>query len=299
MATVSTPYGFKPVRMIGNRVVGGALPTNQYRIKQNYANVIPNGSPVVLTGATTYTSGNAVTVTYSGTTVTLTFTNAVSGLYPGMAVTVSGVTGATGANITANILTIDTTSKIFTYSVPSISGVVGGTAAVTGGAGYLSTPTDGGFNSLADKYIGIFVGCQYANAQNGQPQWDQWYPGSVNSANMVGYVVDDPDAVFQVQASALNFDAVGALTASYGFTTITAGMGTASPTVTTYAAGTAYNGTLTKDSNVVLDIATGTASTKPFKIVDISQTPDNANASGFVDVYVTAQKAAHFFTKAN
>lgn len=297
MATVSAPYGFKPVRMIGNRVVGGALPTNQYRIKQNYANAIPNGSPVVLTGATTYTSGDAVTVTYSGTTVTLTFATAVAGLYAGMPVTVSGVTGATGANGTY-VLATGSAGTVFTYTVPSISGTVGGTAAVVGGGGYLSTPTDGGLNSLGDKYVGIFVGCQYTNAQNGQPQWDQWYPGSVNSAGMIGYVVDDPDAVFQVQASQIGFDALGNAGTSFGFTTITAGVGTTSPTVTSYAAATAYNSLLTKDSNIVLDIGTGTATTKPFKVVDVAQTPDNINGAGFVDVYVTVQKAAHAFTKA-
>jgi len=298
MATVSSPYGFKPVRMIGNRVVGGALPTNQYRIKQNYAGVIPYGSPVVLSGSTTYTSGNACTITYSGTVITLTFASAVSGLYAGMPVTISGTTGTTvtgisggtyGTGITSLnatwVLATGAAGTVFTIILPTgagISGTIGGTAVVIGGAGFLQVPTNGSFNTNGDAYVGIFQGCQYINAQNGQPQWDQWYPGNVNSAGMVGYVVDDPDAVFQVQAAVANFDALANVGNSFQFTQ-------PSPLYST----------VTKDSTIQLAVGTATATTAPFKVVDVAQTPDNVNGSGFVDVYVVAQAASHQFRKAN
>jgi len=283
MATTAAPYGLKPVRMIGNRYVGGALPTNQYRISQNYSGVIANGSPVVLTGTTTYTSGNACTVTYSGQTVTLTFATAVTTLYAGMPITLSGITGATAVNGTW-ILVTGAAGTVFTFAVPAtttITGTVAGTAAVLGGAGFLALPTNGSFNSLSDKYVGIFVGAQYTNAQNGQPQWDQYYPGSVNSAGMIGYVVDDPDAVFQIQANAINFDALGAVGTSFGLN----------------IPATPYS-LLTKDSTISLANGTATSSTSPYKVVDIAQAPDNVNAVGYVDVYVVAQQAAHHFRKA-
>jgi hypothetical protein len=47
--------------------------------------------------------------------------------------------------------------------------------------------------------IGVFVGCQYINAQ-GQVIYAQYYPtGTTGVVN--AYVVDDPDVVFQVQSA--------------------------------------------------------------------------------------------------
>ena len=283
MANVASPYGFQPVQMIANRPVGGALPTTTYRIKQNYAGVIPYGSPVVLSTATTYTSGNAVTVTYSGQTVTLTFTTAVAGLYAGMPVTVSGVTGATAVNGTWTLLT-GSAGTVFTYTVTNgtITGTVGGTAAVVGGAGFIQLPTNGTFNSLADNYIGIFVGAYYLNPfNNNQPQWDQWYPGSVNAAGMYARVVDDPQAVFKVQAASYNFDALANVGNSYGFTV----------PATPYNVGS-------KDSTISLTTGTATSTTSPFKIVQISQDPNDTNATGYVDCYVMANIGAHVLNRA-
>ncbi len=309
MASVSTPYGFKPVRMIGNRVVGGAMPTNQYRILQNYTYPIPYGTPVSLSTATTFLNAGALSsATYSGTTATIVFSGAQTGLFAGMPITVSGITGATALNGTFVVTSASVGSDsagytTFTYTTPTTpTGTpVYSAVTVTGAAGFV-VPAASTFatNGTAQNYIGIFVGCQYTNFATGQPAWDQWYPGAMDSPGMVAYVVDDPDAVFAIQASALNFDALGAIGYSYGLTTVTAGQGTTTPTLTGYAgpSGTNYLNVKTKDSNMVLNVAGGTATTAPFKIVDIGQTPDNANASGFVDVYVTVQKATHLFTKA-
>lgn len=329
MATYSTPYGFKPVRMIGNRVVGGALPTNQYRIFQNYTYPIPYGTPVVLSTTQTYTSSNACTVTYNSTTITLTFANQTTttpasgniGLFPGMAVTITGVTGTSGGYVVGGsaqgvlgtwILTgVGGTGSdsagytVYTITLPSncpaITGTVGGTAVVKGGAGFVVPAATAFATGTAGNYIGIFQGCQYTNSANGQPQWDQWYPGGMDSAGMVAYVVDDPDAVFQVQASQTGFDALANVGYSFGYTTVTAGVGTLAPTITAYAgpSGTNYVSIRTKDSNAALDAGNATGTTLPYKVVDVSQAPDNINAQGFVDVYVTAQKATHLFTKAN
>jgi len=283
MATIAAPYGLKPVRMIGNRYVGGAMPTNQYRISQNYSGVIANGSPVVLTAPVTFTSGNVCTVTYTGQTVTLTFASAVATLYAGMPITLSGIS-APAAILGTWVLATGAAGTVFTFVVPAtttITGTVTGTSIVVGGAGFLSLPSNGSLGSLGDRYIGVFVGANYTNAQNGQPQWDQYYPGSVNSPGMIGYVVDDPDAVFQIQAGTINFDALGAVGTSFGLT----------------IPATPYS-LLTKDSTIALANGTATTSTSPFKVVDIAQTPDNVNAVGYVDVYVQAQTAAHHFRKA-
>jgi hypothetical protein len=50
--------------------------------------------------------------------------------------------------------------------------------------------------------IGVFVGCEYVNAQ-GQTIFAQYYPsGTANGGAIKAYVVDDPNVLFQVQANA-------------------------------------------------------------------------------------------------
>lgn len=48
--------------------------------------------------------------------------------------------------------------------------------------------------------IGVFIGCSYTDAAFGFVNKAQWVAGTVASDAM-GYVVDDPDAVFQIQAN--------------------------------------------------------------------------------------------------
>jgi hypothetical protein len=49
--------------------------------------------------------------------------------------------------------------------------------------------------------IGVFIGCSYTDSAMGFLNRAQWTASTVASDAM-GYVVDDPDAVFQIQASA-------------------------------------------------------------------------------------------------
>jgi hypothetical protein len=47
--------------------------------------------------------------------------------------------------------------------------------------------------------LGVFVGCEYTNAQ-GQRLFAQYYPsGTANGGTIVAYVVDDPNVLFQAQ----------------------------------------------------------------------------------------------------
>ena len=48
--------------------------------------------------------------------------------------------------------------------------------------------------------IGVFMGCSYTDANFGFVNKAQWASGTVASDAM-GYVIDDPDAVFQVQSN--------------------------------------------------------------------------------------------------
>jgi len=47
---------------------------------------------------------------------------------------------------------------------------------------------------------GVFMGCQYTDA-TGKPTWSKYWPGVADGKkDIIAYVVDDPDVVFEVQA---------------------------------------------------------------------------------------------------
>jgi hypothetical protein len=45
--------------------------------------------------------------------------------------------------------------------------------------------------------IGVFLGCSYTSPLNGQKLFAQYYPGAVTASDIVAYVADDPNALFQ------------------------------------------------------------------------------------------------------
>lgn len=278
---VAAPYGFRPVRLLSGRPAGGALNIEQFPIKNGYTGVIPYGSPVVLSPPANV--GTVTTVSGTGTVATLTFSGA-HGITVGEVITITGVT-PTAFNGAYYVATVpSTTTLTYTYAGGAY---VSGTATVNTNGGYLVLPTNSTFNTASDNYIGIFVGSQYTNSQNGQPQWDQWYPGSVTTTDnsLTGFVVTDPDAVFQVQANYPQFDALGHIGYSYQMT----------------IPGTPYT-TGTKDSTISLDAGVGsdgTATTNPWKVVGISTDSNNQNAVGYVDVLVKINSGFHIFTRAN
>lgn len=69
--------------------------------------------------------------------------------------------------------------------------------------GYLTLVTTTGSNGTTDAFpagtVGVFVGCEYNNAQ-GQRIWSQFYPANT-TGDVRAYVIDDDRVVFQVQAN--------------------------------------------------------------------------------------------------
>ena len=79
-----------------------------------------------------------------------------------------------------------------------------------------STVTVNATAAAANNTVGVFVGCQYVNAQ-GQTVQAQYYPGNAAASSAVAFVVDDPMAAFKVAVtlsngamSTVNQSAVGA-----------------------------------------------------------------------------------------
>ena len=135
MATTSSPYGLRPVNLLGGQVYAGA--TRLYAIAANYNVNIQFGDPVIIvnTGASRGTLAR-----FNATTTATTVTN-----------------------------------------------------------------TGGGFG-----FVGVFVGCTFTDPVYGRV-FRQNYGASNPATDIQAYVVDDPDAMFQIQANdTLNQTALGA-----------------------------------------------------------------------------------------
>ena len=67
---------------------------------------------------------------------------------------------------------------------------------VTLSGGYVVKATPG-----AAKILGVFLGCQYTDPTTKKTTFKNYYPGAVVASDIVATVVDDPNALFLVQAS--------------------------------------------------------------------------------------------------
>lgn len=121
--------------------------------------------------------------------------------------------------------------------------------------------TGGGVERVAASstvpVVGVFNGCQYTDPTSGEQVYSNYYPGSIAADDIIAFVIDDKNVVFEVQADDTfpvadlfgNFDIVDQATT-----------------------GDVYSGR----SNVELDVTTGaTTTTLPLKAIDISQDPEN------------------------
>lgn len=138
-----------------------------------------------------------------------------------------------------------------------------------------------GTTSTPDEYIGVFVGCEYTDPNTNVKVWKQYYPGSVTASDIKAYVIDDPQAIFQIQANSASFDALAAIGSCYALSSATTGS------------------TTTGNSQIALDTDGSPAAgvTLPFKLVGIAGLPDNTNASGYVDCLVTINAGFHIFER--
>jgi hypothetical protein len=135
--------------------------------------------------------------------------------------------------------------------------------------------TGGGVEIHADggtvPIVGVFNGCMYTDPTTSEQVFSNYYPASTNASDIIAFIHDDPNTVFEVQADDTfpvadlfgNFDIV--------YTN----------------SGSTYTGI----SGAELDVTTGaTATSLPLKAIDISQDPDNSDvASANTNVLVVIQ----------
>lgn len=140
-------------------------------------------------------------------------------------------------------------------------------AQVTGGT--VEVHADGGTVPV----VGVFNGVQYTDPTSGEQVFSNYYPASTNASDLIAFVIDDPDVVYEVQADAAF--PVADLFGNFDIVYTTAGS------------------TLTGISGAELEVSTGaTATTLPIKAIDISQDPNNSDVgSANTNVLVVIQNS--------
>jgi hypothetical protein len=130
--------------------------------------------------------------------------------------------------------------------------------------GDLVQPTSNGFiekhtANTSDAVVGVFNGVFYNDPTTQKPTYSNYYPGSINptQGDITAFVVDDPDAVFLMDA-----DATFARADLYKNYSVTNTTGV----------------TQTGLSKAQLDVSvSGTAGTFAVQAIDISQDPNNSD----------------------
>lgn len=137
-----------------------------------------------------------------------------------------------------------------------------------------ATGADASTNAFPAGTLGVFVGCEYVNAQ-GQVIHSQYYPSGVTGV-VRAKVVTDPNVVFQAQLDGTGAQAV------LGANTFFAA-----------AQSTSTGSTQTGNSTVALDATVQTAAAA-FRIVGFASTPGDS----YTDVYVKFNPAQHSYLNA-
>ena len=128
---------------------------------------------------------------------------------------------------------------------------------VTPAAGYIGPAAAGQSNS-----IGIFNGCFYTDPTTKKPTWSNYYPGSINITvgTIDAYIYDDPNTLFEVQASGtLTYATVVGNNIDFAYT-----------------AGSTVNG---QSKSELASAITGSGATDVCVIVGISEDPENSDAA--------------------
>ncbi len=125
-------------------------------------------------------------------------------------------------------------------------------AQVTGGT--VEVHADGGTVPV----VGVFNGCKYTDPTSGEQVFSNYYPASTNASDLIAFIIDDPDVVYEVQAD--DTFPVADLFGNFDIVYTSAGS------------------TQTGISGAELDVTTGATNTNlPIKAIDISQDPNNSD----------------------
>lgn len=139
--------------------------------------------------------------------------------------------------------------------------------AETGGAG----------NLFPVGTIGVFMGCQYTDATLGLVNSNYWPTGQVAS-DAIGFVVDDPDVVFQAQANGAVIQAELGMNIDFGA-----------------AQSTSTGSTATGKSTSAVDATAVATTTVAFRIVGFVEDGNSTVGDAYTDVLVKFNQLAHSY----
>lgn len=127
--------------------------------------------------------------------------------------------------------------------------------------------------------VGVFLGCSYTDPVFGKT-FRQFYPANTVAADIMAYVIDDPDALFKVAVTAAGTSTIGNVSRAV--------VGENSALIQT--AGNTANG----NSRVSISSTTATASTLPIRIIDVvPETALAVNPASYTEVIVKWNAGMH------
>jgi hypothetical protein len=128
--------------------------------------------------------------------------------------------------------------------------------------------------NTSDAVVGVFNGVFYTDPTTSKPTFKNHYPGSIVASDITAFVVDDPDAVFLMDADAAFTRAD--LFKNYSVTNTT-------------------GVTQTGISKAQLDVSvSGTTTTFAIQAIDISQDPENSD-TGNANANILVRINNHFY----
>ena len=138
-------------------------------------------------------------------------------------------------------------------------------AQVTGGG--IELHADGGTVPI----VGVVNGCMFTDPTTSEQVFSNHYPASTNASDIIAFVHDDPNTVFEIQAD--DTFPVADLFGNFDIVYTNSGS------------------TTTGISGAELDVTTGATTTNlPLKAIDISQDPENSDVgSANTNVLVVIQ----------
>ena len=113
--------------------------------------------------------------------------------------------------------------------------------------------------NTSDAVVGVFNGCFYTDPTTQKPTFSNFYPTSTNASDIIAFVIDGPDTVFEINADEIF--AVADIFKNYTVNNVS-------------------GSTQTGISLVQLDVSlSGVDGTYVVQAIDISQDPNNSDVS--------------------
>ena len=126
--------------------------------------------------------------------------------------------------------------------------------------------------------VGIFMGCFYTDPSTSQPTFNQMWPTGTVASDAMAYVLDDPDAVFRMQADG-----------SLAQTTLGNNIAIVQNSGST---------DIGRSKNAVNAGTAATTNTLPLRILEFMDGPDSSVGDAYTDVLLTYNWGMHQYRNA-